>query len=212
MVELNNLINELKMDYVNESGANVSVGKRISEDGLETKFIQVGDVCVAEDTINGRVLSGSVSDKNMICGYKYNYEEGGALINLNEDIDLDTAIGLINKTKMKTEFLSAKMAFSFISRNEYVAFSLGNGDLNIQKTIIAEDEKSERYLLQENISLFSANGESLEEKHRERIYKIDDNDVVDNSGDRQYKFKTIIEIMEQNPKNYKELIKIKNDI
>ena len=55
---MNNLTHELQIQYTNELGLNVSVLKKIYEGGLEVNSIQVGDICITEETINGRILSG----------------------------------------------------------------------------------------------------------------------------------------------------------
>ena len=75
MENIYNLSYDLQVNYTNESGRLVSIGKALYDSGVESKYIKVDDVCVAEETINGRVLSGTYEDQSLCCGYWYNYEK-----------------------------------------------------------------------------------------------------------------------------------------
>ena len=61
MESINNLSYELLLKYINNAGLNVSICTTIYDNGLESNSIRVGDICVTEETINGRILSGSRS-------------------------------------------------------------------------------------------------------------------------------------------------------
>ena len=98
MEEINNLTYNIQINYVNISGLMVSISKKINDKGLETNSIQVGDICITEETINGRVLSGKYENSTSYCGYKYNFEKNNEeyLVNINEDVLLENE-GTIGK-------------------------------------------------------------------------------------------------------------------
>ena len=75
MEEINKLTHSIKISYINNAGVNVTIYKMINDNGLERNYIQVGDIRITEETINGRVLSGRYDCENSYCGYKYNYEK-----------------------------------------------------------------------------------------------------------------------------------------
>ena len=119
---------------------------------------------------------------------------------------------------MESDFLSAKLVLSSISRNDYKVVTLNNGSLNITKTISAQNEKLENCTIQECTDLLKLDGEaSFVEQYKKRIYKIDDKCIVEETetitdSDIKSQLNELSKIMSLTPQNYKELIKIKNQI
>lgn len=218
MKEINNLIYTLQINYTNDSGLNTSISIKLHDNGLEVKSVKVGNICITEETINGRVLSGRIDNSEGYCGYKYDYQNGENVLNINPNISLDTAISLINKTKMESDFLSAKLILSSILRSDYRFIILNKGNLSIIKTVSAENEKSENCSLQENIDLLKLDGaESFVEQHKKRVYKIDNEFVIEESQtlvDNYIKLQLneLSDIISQNPQNYKELTELKTKV
>lgn len=225
MQEINNVEYCIQVDYINDSKSNVSVCKKLKDNGIEFNSIKVGDVCLEEETIKGRVLSGKLYNKDGCCGYKYNYENKTSdyLVNINENIPLDNAISLINKTKMKGDFLNAKMFFNLILRKDYKTISLQNKNINIIKSISAVNDSSDNYFYQEKTFISNFQDESFLEGKNEKTFKINGVDIVEKfsyNNQNEYvdldkssnvvkqKMKQLLEIVEQNPKNYKELMSI----
>ena len=170
MKEINNLIYALEINYTNNSQLNTSISIKLHDNGLEIKSIKVGNVCITEETLNGRIFSGRFDNSDGYCGYKYDYQNRENLLNINPNIPIDTATSLISKTKMESDFLSAKLVLSSISRDDYRVVALNKGSLNIIKTISAENEKSENCSLQESIDLLKLDGaESFVEQHKKRV-------------------------------------------
>ena len=218
MESINNLIYEIKINYINESGLNVSVYKKVCENGLEANSIQIGDVCVTEETINGRVLAGRLDTQESYCGYRYNYERSDSkyLTPINENVLIETASSMINKVKMETSFLSARMVLSSILRNDYRVCCLNQGALDVTRTVYAENDSSKKYLFHENSFLTKLAGEeSFSQNQKEKFFMIDDNVLDLSDGYVSEKIKEVIkaleEIAHQNPSGYKELIDLKNN-
>lgn len=218
MIEINNLIYSLEINFVNKSGLDSSISIKFQDNGLKIKSVRIGNVCITEETINGRVLSGRIDNSDGYCGYRYDYQNGENLLNINPNISLDTAISLINKTKMKSDFLTAKLVLSSVLRSDYRVVILNKGSLNIIKTVSVENEKSEHCTLQESVDFLKLDGEGrFVEQDRKTVYKIDDNCVVEETktlADSDIKFDLIelSAVLSQNPQNYKQLIEIKNQI
>ena len=218
MKEINNLIFKLEVNYTNNSGLDVSVFITLRDDGLEIKSIKVGNVSVTEETINGRVLSGRYDNSDGYCGYKYDYQNGENLLNINPNIPISTATSLINKTKVTSDFLSAKLVLSSILRNDYRVVILNEGNLNISKIVSAENEKSEKCSLQESLNLLKLEGEEIfVEQHKKRVYKINDDCLIEEAqavsdSDIKKQLDELSCVIDQMPHNYKELIELKNKI
>lgn len=218
MKEINNLIFKLDINYTNNSGLDVSVFITLHDDGLEIKSIKVGNVSVTEETINGRVLSGRYDNSDGYCGYKYDYQNGENLLNINPNIPISTATSLINKTKVTSDFLSAKLVLSSILRNDYRVVILNEGNLNISKIVSAENEKSEKCSLQESMNLLKLEGEEIfVEQHNKRVYKINDDCLIEEAqivsdSDIKKQLDELSCVIDQMPHNYKELIELKNKI
>lgn len=218
MMKINNLNYALEINYINNLGLNVSIFVKFHDNGLEIKSIKLGDVCITEETIKGRVLSGKFEDSNEYCGYRYDYKKGGMLLNLNPQISIDEAVSLINKKGMESDFLSAQLVLSSILRNDYRVVILNEGRLKIIKTISALNDKSECCCLQESVDLLKLDGEeSFVEQSKKTTYKIGDKCVVVETQtmidcDDKSQFDQLANILSQNPQNYKELIKFKNQI
>lgn len=218
MKEINNLIYSLEINYKNNSGTDCSIFVKFSDAGLKIKTARVGNICITEETINGRVLGGRFDSPDYYCGYRYDYQNGENLLNINPTIPIDTATSLISKTKMKSDFLSAELVLSSIARNDYRVVTLNKGNLNIIKTISAENKKCENFSLQENIDLVKLDGEeSFVEQNKKIIYKINDKCIVEEkqslaNNDIKLQFNELSYIIDENPQSYKELIGLKNKI
>ena len=219
MKEINNLTYGVQIGYVNKLGEDVAIAVEMHDNGLVINSVQIGSVCVTEETIGGRVLSGRFENEEGFCGYRYDYENfGEELFNINPDVPLNTAISLINKTKMGSSVMSAKMILSSILRNDYRVVSFPEGSLNITKTISAENETAENCCFQENIVLSKQRGEdSCVEEYKETIYKVGDKVVteeaqISDDNNANQTFADLIKIYNQNPKNYKELSSLKNQV
>lgn len=76
---------------------------------MKVKTVKVGNVCITEETINGRVLSGRMDNLDGYCGYRYDYQNGENLTNINPNIDINTAISLLNKSKRQPDFLTSEL-------------------------------------------------------------------------------------------------------
>ena len=107
MEVINNLKYSIEIRYKNDNDVNVILKKEMNDKVLESNSTQIGDVCITEETINGRILSGRYDDKETSCGYRYNYEANNSdyLISLNDNISIENAVNLINKTQKEMDFL-----------------------------------------------------------------------------------------------------------
>ena len=207
MKEINNLIYSLKINFVNKSELDTSISVEFHDNGLKIKSIKVGDVCITEETINGRVLSGRIDNPEGYCGYRYDYQNGENLLNINPNIPIDAAISLINKSKRKTDFLTAELVLSSIVRTDYRVVILNEGNLNIIKTVSTKNESAKQCCLQETLNLTKSKGdECFVVQDEKRVYTIEDK-VVEES-----QMCDLLYIISKSPQNYKELIKIKNQI
>lgn len=215
MKEINNLIYTLEINYENAPGLKTSIYTQFHENGLEIKSIKVGDVCVTEETINGRVLSGRYENLDGYCGYRYDYQNGENLLNINSAVPIHTASALINSTKMKPEFLSAKLVLSSVSRNDYRVLILNKGKLNVVKTVSAENENSEPCSIQENLELMKFVGEkSFIIKNKKTAYQIGDASIIEDTQQQtdnviKSELHELFEIFSQCPQSYKDLIMFK---
>ena len=236
MENIKDVAYEIKINYVNSSGDNVSACKRMQSDGYQLYSIQVGDICVTEETIDGRILGGRYEDKGFYCGYRYDYKDGEMLININDDVLINDAVSLIDKTKRRQEFLSVSMALSVLLRNNYRVVVLDKGSIDIKKTVSSVNDKNESCSFQENITISRVEGdETFKEQHKEHIYKINNDCVVDKfiyddksdkpkilnndliSGqseefrkDVKSQLRELVDVIKQSPKNYSELSKLVN--
>lgn len=207
MKEINNLIYKLEINFVNGSGISSSISIKFQDNGLKVKSVKIGNVCVTEETINGRVLSGRIDNPDGYCGYRYDYKCGENLININPDISINTATSLINENKGKADFLTAELVLSSIVRDDYRVVILNEGNLNVVKTVSAESEKSELYCLQETINLSKTKGsETFIEQDKKRVCSIDGAFVEES------KLCELSDILSKKPQGYKELIEIKKQV
>ena len=212
MKEINNLIYTLEINFTNNSGLNTSISVKIQDDGLKTKSVKVENICITEETIKGRILSGRFDDSDRFCGYKYDYKNGENLLNLNPNTPINEAVSLINNKKFEHNFMSADLVLSSILRNDYRVVILNKGSLNVIKTIFAKNEKSENCSYQENINLLKLEGEeSFVEQHKKKVYKINNECVVEEDqtlidSDIKFQLKELLDIINLHPQNYKELI------
>ena len=215
---MNELTFELKLNYVNENGEKVSISRKVCEDGLEISRVQVGDVCITEETICGRVLSGRIDGVENPGGYRYNYGVGAGelLENLNKEVPIGTAVNQINKTKMTREFLSAKMFFISISRDDYRVYQENKGDLEMVKIVTSKSEDLKEYCFQERTFISKAQGgKSFVEKGKERSLKIDGDYVLLGAQETRNEpyneeLEKLMEISRNSPHDYKDLLTLKN--
>lgn len=218
MKEINNLVYTLEINYINKSNLNTSISIQIHDDGLKIKSVKIGDVCITEETINGRILSARFDNTDGYCGYKYDYQNGENLLNLNPNKSLNNTISLINKTKMNSDFLSSEYVLASIFRNDYRVVTLNKGHLNVIKTVSAKNEKSENCSLQETINLLKLDGEeSFTEQDKKRIYKIDDKCLIEEDQTLvnsciKSQLNELSTIMSQAPRNHKDLIALKKKL
>ena len=218
MKKINNLIYTLEINFVNNEGVKSSISVKFCDDGLKVKSVKIGDVCITEETINGRVLSGRLDNLDGYCGYRYDYQNGENLLNINPDVSINDAVYLINKMKMESGFLTAELVLSSILRNDYRVVILKEGALNVIKTISAENENAEHCTIQESIDLLKIDGEeNFAVQSKKRVYKIKGNFVVEENqsateNDIKSQLNELLSIIDFNPQNYKQLIEIKNKI
>ncbi len=218
MKKINNLIYTLEINYINNSGLNYSISIAFHDNGLKIKKINVGKFCITEETINGRVLSGRLDSLDGYCGYRYDYQNGENLININPTVSINDAVSLINKSKMDSAIFVSELILSSILRNDYRVVTVSNGNLNITKTVSAENENSEYCCLQEIISLLKLDGEAMfVEQNKKRIYEVNDSCVVEENqtiadSDIKSQLSELSDIIDLNPQNYKDLIEFKNQV
>jgi len=218
MKEINNLIYTLEINYTNKSGLDNSIIVEFNDNGLQMRSFAIGNVCIKEETINGRVLSGRLDNLDGFCGYRYNYQNGENLININPQVPIDTAVTSINKKKMELDFISAELVLSSIIRNDYRVVTLNKGNLKITRTISAENEKFEHCSIQECAELLKLDGEErFVEQDKKVIYRIADECVIEestaseNNNLKPYLIK-LYAILNKYPQSYKELIELKSKI
>lgn len=212
MEVINNLKYSIEIRYKNDNDVNVILKKEMNDKGLESNSTQIGDVCITEETINGRILSGRYDDKETSCGYRYNYEANNSdyLISLNDNISIENAVNLINKTQKEMDFLSARIVGVSVLRNDLRVVILREGDLDIIKTAVAENENGEECFFRESTSLSKSVGdEGFSEKHKENLYKINDQ-LVEEDSDSVIKLKELIEIVNRSPNTYKDIASFKD--
>ena len=207
MNTINNLSYTLEINFVNKSGLDSTISIKFQDNGLKVKTVKIGNICITEETINGRVLSGRIDNPEGYCGYRYDYQNGENLININPNIPIETAISLINKIKSQPDFLTSELVFSSIARNDYRVVTLNEGKINIVKTVSAENENSQQCCFQEIINLSKQkDAESFVEQDKTRVYSLDGKSVEGSQ------LSELFDVVSQNPQNYKELIQIKNQI
>lgn len=229
---MKNLTYQITIEYTNDFGKHVLISKKFHDNGLEENTTQVDNICITEETIQGRVLSGKYSNGTTPCGYRYDYEKynNEYLTNINPTVPLNKAVDLINKTKMNSEFLSAKMVLSSLMRKDYKVVSLKSGTIDMTKTISATTENAELCLFQESISMTKDQGQSsFVHTHTKTTYQISDRSfsksvdhqkvteqafITNNIGteasledyaDTKSKLDLLTSVAAQNPTNYKEL-------
>lgn len=212
MNEINNLIYALEINFTSKTGLDSSIFVSFGDNGLKVKSIIIGKNRVTEETISGRVLSGRFDNLDGFCGYKYDYQNGENLLNINPSVPINDAVSLINKTKKEQDFLIAELILSSILRNDYRVVVLNEGYLNIIKIVSAENEKTELCSVQENINLSKSMGdESFIVQNQSRVYQIGDKCIVDDSVVKS-QLSELLDILCKSPKTYKELIEIKKQI
>ena len=207
----------IQADYIDNAGQKVLIYRKTQDNGLETNYTKVGDIAITEETINGRVLSGKLTNEDFLCGYKYDYEQesGEYLINLNETFPLDQAISLINKTKMNRSFLDAKMVFSAVQRRDPKIFALKGGSIDITRQVSATDEHSNTCGFSECVTMQKLDGdENFNTTQVEKTYTVNDNTTTqtDTTSNQDNNIKLavveLIAIANKNPKSCKELAQV----
>lgn len=217
MKEIKNLEYGIQVEYINTSGQPVMISRKICDNGLETNIIQVGDICITEETIKGRVLSGRLDNKDFYCGFKYDYEkfQGEKPENINEDVEFFSGVNLINKTKNNNDFLGAKMVFSSLIRNDYRVVSLPYGTIQTTKTVTATNGNLEGCSYTETASLLKTEGDDrFAVVHKEKTYAVGDacvteevveGETADLDNDIKLETKDLVAILNQNPLDYRAL-------
>lgn len=196
----------IQVDYINDSNEKVSVSRTIYDTGLEVNSISVNGICVVEETINGRVLSGSYISKELECGYRYNYDVDTVdeyLVTTNKDLSLNDTVNLINKTKMKQEFLFAKLIFNMLLRKDYKVVTLKSPSLTMTRRASGVDEDCNVYSCEECLTICK-NNEFFEEFDRGVTCRI--NEMVISDDVDEDLFVELKQIIDKNPLTYKSLI------
>lgn len=201
-----NLIYSVGMSFVNNSGVTVSVRRTMDDTGLEVNYIQIGDTSVVEETVNGRVLSGSFKSDELECGYRYNYELDNEdyLVCTNSDVSLNKTVDLINKTKMKQEFMQGMLMFSVIVRRDYKTIFLNNPNITVSRLVMGMDDELNTYEYKEDLVISKEEQNVVFHQIDKKVTCIrnDEEESLDDSK----KFNDLSFIVEQNPRTYRELL------
>jgi hypothetical protein len=224
MMVMSNLIYSVQVDFINDSGEKVSVVRTMYDTGLESNSIKVGDVCVIEETINGRVLSGTYRSSELECGYRYNYESENLedyLVCTNSDVSLNKTVDLINKTKMKHEFFYGLFTFNIVLRKDYRILTLKNPNIAVTRTVSSIDDTSMECECKESVAILKSSRDDIfKERAKRTVYRIDGDVVGDEfssiaqgnnieiqmSEQDGAKFDDLRAILEQKPRTHKELL------
>ena len=218
METIKNLSYEVKINYIDDSGENVFINKKIFDNGLDIETTQVGDIAITEEKIKGRILSGLYEDKKINCGFRYNYDgdEDTYLVGTNRRFSVNDSANLINKTKMSHDFVNAMAVLYVVMRNECKIFSVNDGDIFVEKLISAENEKAEQCSVKENIKLSKLKNENgFYEAFHENVYSMGDETVVENkkeNSELKQKLNQLVEILNKKPNNYYKLIEAKESV
>jgi hypothetical protein len=221
MKEINNLTYRLEIENLKNSEIETSITVEFNENGLKTKRIQAGDVCITEEMIGGRILGARLDSPDGYCGYKYDYQNNGVLLNLNpygpDEEAASLAAHLIRERQKNLDFQQADLVLSSILRNDYQVVILKEGDLKVTKTVSAENEKRENCCLQEIVNLSKSDGEnSFVENHKTTVYKVNEDEVIETQtpidSEIKSELKALSYIMSQHPQSCKDLAKIKEQI
>ena len=210
MQTIQEIVYELTVNYKNNNGDDVECCMRINDSGLETKSIQVGDTRITKETINGRVLSGRYEQKDILCGYVYDYSKYELPVSINENSSVQKAEDLIEETRKRQDFHLADSLIMYVSICKDKILSLKEvKDFKLTKTIIAKTAEEEELLLQE-ITMFKLKDKQYySEESKQRIYKIDNSRVDMQNGlnkeNDEHKFEKLIDILDKKPKNYLDL-------
>ena len=221
MNQIKDVTYTIQADYIDNAGQPVVMYRKTKDNGLETNYTKVGNIAITEETIHGRVLSGTLTNDSFSCGYRYDYEQksGEYLINLNETFPLDQAVSLINKTKMTRAFLDAKMVFSAIQRKDPKIFALHGGNIDITRSVSATNENDTNLGFSECITMCKRDcDEQFYTKQIEKTYMVNDCTIVEHitttntnttNQDNNTKLAVteLITIANENPKSCKELTK-----
>ena len=228
MKTIDKLSYKIVVQYKTSTNTPITVSKSMDDLGYETNSIQIGDVCVTDKTIQGRVLSGTLNSSGTVCGYIYNYSKNNDeyLTCINPNIPIDIATSLINKTKMTEDFIKARMVLISIMRQDNNIYALPSNTAKVTKTVSAIDEHNQQHVYKEQISLTKHKGtDTFVEKRKVRTYKVGKKSVTENhtltntttstlKADDTIKNEVLalLDICNSNPQNYRELLHSKKSI
>ena len=203
-----NLIYSVGVNFINDEGLNVSIRRTMDDTGLEVNYIQIGDTSVIEETINGRVLSGTFKNSELECGYRYNYEldTEDYLVCTNKEVSLNDTVGYINKTKTRRDFSHAMLMFNVILRKDYKIVSLKNPDLVVSRLVMAMDDELNTYEYKEDVSVVRVIQDAMFHEKDENVTctRNDEEELYEDVG----KFKYLRSVVNQNPRTYRELLEL----
>lgn len=153
----------------------VIYSSEISNDGLATNTISIGNDKVIETTINGRVLSGESIVNGVKSGYEYIYDAEGVTIDLkqkNSNVSINDSVSLINKLKSSSDFSKAKMNGVLAINNSSKLISEPNINFLVYREVtLSDDENTHTYFIQQN---FTSDGKSSKLESEEENYQIND--------------------------------------
>jgi anthranilate/para-aminobenzoate synthase component I len=153
----------------------VIYSNEMSNDGLATITISVGNNKVIETTINGRVLSGESIVNGVKSGYEYVYDTEGVTIDLrqkNSNVSINDSVSLINKLKSSSDFFKAKMNGVLAINNSSELISEPNINFLVYREVtLSDNENTQTYFIQQN---FTSDGQKSKLNSEEETYQIND--------------------------------------
>lgn len=219
---MKDLTYSIQVDFINDFGEAVSVGRVIYDTGLERNYICVNNICVVEETINGRVLSGSYISKELECGYRYNYDADTVddyLVTTNKELSLNDTVNLINKTKMKQEFGLSMMIFNMVLRKDYKVITLKESDIKVSRKVSMCDDCLDVYEYEEILHLDKREDQQFEESKKRIVCRLNDAVEIDETYEcneegymKDMKFNGLKEIVGKNFRTYRDLLNFLNQV
>ena len=230
---LNNIEYEINVEYIDKTGKNISISHKMNDQGSEIKTIKIEDQTLTEETLNGRRVSASFNSKDEKCGFRFNYEEEDPdkyLVSLTKDKTPEQAADIIShKTSVGSVFNEPRYILSPIQEGSLKIVMLESGEINVTRTVSAQNENSDNYLYKECVCLSKTNPEEeCVEKSKASLYQINDIKVEEavniqtveteqnNEGntegmsleeisDIKSKLDCLVKVAMANPKGYKKL-------
>ena len=212
----------IQIDYINDFNEKVSVSRTIYDTGLVVNSISVNNICVVEETINRRILSGSYISEELECGYRYNYDAVTSdeyLFTINKELSLNETVNLINKTKMKQEFGLSMMIFNMVLRKDYKVITLKESNIKVSRKVCASDDGVDVYEYEEILDLTKRDEQQFDESIKRIVCKLNDNVLIDEMHEcdeeiymNDMKFNVLKEALDQNFRTYRDLLNFLNQV